>query len=563
MSGRGLILAAHGSRHLPRVNRRIADWAAALARVTDFDQVAAAFHQGDPNFDTVIDRMDADDFTIVPVMTSRGYYADRVLPAALARNARYPKVVVRITEPVGPHPAMADLAATRLREIAKRFSLRLDGACAVIAGHGTPRHIRSRQATLELAERVRARVEVRAVRAAFIDDTPSIAEARDWAADGDLIVMPFMMAAGPHATVDIPTALGLGDLDSEFPICRTQAGARIVCDQPLGEHEAVRDIIHALATAAPAPARHRPRARYAQSRLRAGTRGSALARWQTDQFVSALREAGHETEVIAIETLGDRVRDRAIRDLPGSAPFAADIESALQSGAIDFAVHSYKDLDSTPDPRQPLVAFLPRGDAREALVSRDDRRLADLPAGAVVGTSSPRRAVQILGLRSDLRVQPIRGPVEERVRQVRTGAFDAAVLALAGLQRLGLAGEIAEVFDHARFVPAPGQAAIVAQTRRDHTRARDRLSQRDHRPTRIAAELEMRLLHWVETQGDCILAAHARVHDTVDLRVRLLRPPDICVWEKQYEGAAADDVERRAIADFARVTRRAPAPVMP
>ncbi len=245
--------------------------------------------------------------------------------------------------------------------------------------------------------------------------------------------------------------------------------------------------------------------------LRLGTRASRLALWQTHFCAARLRRLGVRTDIVVLTASGDRDLSRPIPDLPSAAPFSDDIERALLEGRIDAAVHCLKDLPLQPTPGLSLAAVLKRGDPREALVSRDGRRLNELPVGAAVGTSSPRRAAQLRALRPDLVPRPIRGPVEDRVRQVRTGHFDAAVLAVAGLQRLGLTAEIAEVFDIRRLMPAPAQAALVIQVRADDRCTAAAIRPLDHAPTRLAVTAELEFQRHFDGQADVAVAALATV----------------------------------------------------
>lgn len=264
------------------------------------------------------------------------------------------------------------------------------------------------------------------------------------------------------------------------------------------------------------------------SRPRLGTRGSALAMWQARHVAGRLTRVGLDVEIARISTVGDRDRRRAICDLPSDAPFSDEIEQAVLSGQIDLAVHSLKDLPLEPTPGLSLVAILRRGDVREALVSHRDVHLADLPAGAVVGTSSPRRAAQIRTSRPDLETAPIRGPVDGRVRQIRAGRFDAAILAAAGLQRLGLADEICEMLPLDAFLPAPGQAALAVQVRDDDPLAEVIRAALDDEPTRRATEAELMFSRAVGDRDDWVVAAHAVANEGAPLGHRRLPASQRC-----------------------------------
>jgi hydroxymethylbilane synthase len=203
--------------------------------------------------------------------------------------------------------------------------------------------------------------------------------------------------------------------------------------------------------------------------LRLGTRRSALATVQAEFVAAALRSAGHLVELVGVTTDGDRSAavGQPIAPFSGTGVFVGELRSRLLAGDIDLVVHSLKDLPTTPHDGLVLAAIPLREDPRDVLVARDGGPLATLSAGAVIGTGSPRRAAQLRALRADLVVQPIRGNVDTRLRKVADGEFDAAVLAAAGLARLGRLAEATEIFDADVMVPAPGQGALAIECRDD------------------------------------------------------------------------------------------------
>jgi hydroxymethylbilane synthase len=205
-----------------------------------------------------------------------------------------------------------------------------------------------------------------------------------------------------------------------------------------------------------------------------GTRGSALARWQAAEVARLLREAHPGLEIVEriIVTAGDRGQTGPVVDLGGKSVWVKDIEDALTAGEVDLAVHSMKDVPSELAVGLAIVAVPARADARDALVSRAGVGLGALPAGSRVGTSSLRRVCQVRALRSDLGVELLRGNVDTRLRKVADGVVDAAVLACAGLDRLGFAARIAERLDPARMLPAIGQGALAIEARADDARVR-------------------------------------------------------------------------------------------
>jgi len=249
-----------------------------------------------------------------------------------------------------------------------------------------------------------------------------------------------------------------------------------------------------------------------------GSRGSALALAQATLVHEALDRGGHASRVVVIETEGDR---RAPDTVWGEGAFVAAIERALQDGTVDVAVHSAKDVPTEQDPRLRIAAYLPRADPRDALVVRGDateRRLADLRSDSRVGTDSPRRTGFLLALRPDLVVHPLHGNVDTRLRRLDAGETDALVLAVAGLERLGLGERIAERLEPEIVPPAPGQGAIAIQVRGDDERMLEVAAGLDDRPTRLAVEAERSFLS--ASGGGCrapIGALATIVGDELDL----------------------------------------------
>lgn len=228
--------------------------------------------------------------------------------------------------------------------------------------------------------------------------------------------------------------------------------------------------------------------------IRIGTRGSQLARAQAQLVVAALANAGHAAELVIVETAGDlRAPDTAW----GEGAFVAAIERALLDGRADVAVHSAKDVPTDEDPRLRIAAYLPRADARDALVVRDGdpaRSVHALAVGARVGTDSPRRTGFLLAMRPDLVVHPLHGNVDTRLRRLDDGETDALVLAAAGLSRLGREARIAERLEATEVPSAPGQGAIAVQVRADDERLVTVAAAIDDAPTRTAVETERAFL---------------------------------------------------------------------
>jgi len=244
--------------------------------------------------------------------------------------------------------------------------------------------------------------------------------------------------------------------------------------------------------------------------LRVGTRGSALARVQTAIVTDRIPVA---SETVVIRTSGDAT-DRPIPEL-GDGAFVTAIEEALRRGEIDVAVHSLKDLPTGDRPGLVLAAILEREDPRDVLVTRARGGLATLPRGASVGTSSPRRDAFLRALRPDIASRPIRGNVDTRLRKVRDGEYDATVLALAGLRRLGVEVGDVEILDPMDIPPAPGQGALAVQCRADDEGTIRILSALDHGPTRRAVEAEREVLRLLGASCEIPLGAWGRVEDDV------------------------------------------------
>jgi hydroxymethylbilane synthase len=232
-----------------------------------------------------------------------------------------------------------------------------------------------------------------------------------------------------------------------------------------------------------------------------GSRGSQLALWQARHVAARLEQAGVASRVEIIKTTGDHLQTASLMQAGGKGLFTKEIEEALLAGTIDLAVHSLKDLP-TESPQGLMIAAIPeREDPRDAIAGA---RLDELARGACVGTSSGRRAAQLRILRPDLDIQPIRGNVDTRLRKLHDRDYDAVVLAAAGLRRLGLQHEIAEILSPEQICPAAGQGALAIETRAgDNTATICRQAGLDHAPTRAAVLCERVAL--AELGGGCQL----------------------------------------------------------
>ena len=232
--------------------------------------------------------------------------------------------------------------------------------------------------------------------------------------------------------------------------------------------------------------------------LRVGTRASALARVQTGLVADAVDAA---MKIVPIVTEGDR-SSAALTQLGGTGVFVSALRSALLSGEIDVAVHSYKDLPTAPAEGIALAAVPMREDPRDALVARDRLTLGELPAGSRIGTGSPRRGAQLRALGLGLEIVAIRGNVDTRLGRVSAADLDGVVLAYAGLRRLGRGREVSEVLDPIQLLPAPGQGALAIECRSDDVEALAVLGVLDHADTRAAVCAERALL--AALQAGCL-----------------------------------------------------------
>ncbi len=249
--------------------------------------------------------------------------------------------------------------------------------------------------------------------------------------------------------------------------------------------------------------------------LRVGTRGSALATRQTALVVDDLRDAnpGVEFELVEITSRGDADRVTAL-DRLGVGVFVRSLEEALLDGRVDLAVHSLKDMPSVVPPEFALAAITHREDPREALVNRWGAQFSDLPHGARIGTGSPRRRSQLLSLRPDLQVIPMRGNVETRLKKAMAGEagdYDGAILAAAGMSRLGRLREATGFLDASLFVPAAGQGALGLEIRADDDDTRRIVEKVSHEPTRLTTIAERSFLTALGSGCSVPVSAYGRL----------------------------------------------------
>ena len=245
-------------------------------------------------------------------------------------------------------------------------------------------------------------------------------------------------------------------------------------------------------------------------RVRIGTRKSKLALWQANFIGKLLEERwGVEVELVKITTTGDRILDAPLAKIGGKGLFVKEIEQALLEGRIDLAVHSLKDVPMVIPEGLTLSAITKREDPHDVLISRNGKKLRELPEGAKVGTSSLRRQVQIRRVRPDLRVEVLRGNVDTRMRKLREGLYDAVILALAGVRRMGYEGEVTEILRN--FIPAVGQGSLAIETREDDEKIRELVEPLDHRESRFSAECERAFLGKLEGGCQVPIGAYAEV----------------------------------------------------
>lgn len=248
-----------------------------------------------------------------------------------------------------------------------------------------------------------------------------------------------------------------------------------------------------------------------QTQLRIGTRGSALALWQAE-WVKAQLLAAHEelaVELLVIKTTGDKILDVPLAKVGGKGLFVKEIEEALLDGKADLAVHSVKDMPAELPEGLHLAVMPPREDPRDALISRNGAGLEALPHGARVGTSSLRRAAQLLHLRPDLRIETLRGNVDTRLRKLESEGFDAIVLAAAGLKRMELNHVVSEYLEPERMLPAVGQGALGIETRTGDAFTNEMVASLAHPETMTIVRAERAFLKRLEGGCQVPIGAHA------------------------------------------------------
>jgi hydroxymethylbilane synthase len=261
--------------------------------------------------------------------------------------------------------------------------------------------------------------------------------------------------------------------------------------------------------------------------LRLGTRRSLMATTQSGQVAQMITDrTGRAVELTGVTTYGDVSRED-LTQIGGTGVFVSALRQRLLDGEVDLAVHSLKDLPTGAAAGVALAAVPPRDDPRDALAGRDGAKLADLPVRARVGTGSPRRVAQLLAIRPDLDCVPLRGNADTRLRKVAAGEVDAAVLAYAGLARIGRLESVTQVFETDEMLPAAGQGALAVECRADDAEMCELLAAVDDPASRAAVTAERSLLAALEAGCSAPIGAHAAGTDTLHLRAAVLAVPNI------------------------------------
>ena len=248
--------------------------------------------------------------------------------------------------------------------------------------------------------------------------------------------------------------------------------------------------------------------------IRIGTRGSLLARTQSQTIADALTAAGHPAELVIIKTAGD-ASAAPVTEI-GVGVFTTAIRVALRNNEVDVAVHSYKDLPTATENDLTIAAIPPRVDPRDALVARDGMVLGELPPGSVIGTSAPRRAAQLRALGLGLEIRPLRGNLDSRLGKVASGELDAVVVARAGLVRIGRTDVVSEALEPVVMLPAPAQGALAVECRSDDAELVRILAELDDQSTRAAIEAERAVLAALEAGCTAPVGAIAEVVESID-----------------------------------------------
>ena len=279
------------------------------------------------------------------------------------------------------------------------------------------------------------------------------------------------------------------------------------------------------------------------SNLTIATRESRLAMWQAEHVQSILRQRGHQVSLLGMTTQGDQILDRALSQVGGKGLFVKELEVALEQGQADLAVHSLKDVPMELPEGFCLACVMEREDPRDALVSNLYPNLASLPHGAVVGTSSLRRMALLRALRPDLKIEPLRGNLDTRLRKLDDGLYSAIVLAAAGLKRLGLGARIRAIFEPTEMLPSAGQGALGIEVRSQRQDVIDALAPLAHQTTWLAVAAERAVSRAMGGSCSMPLAAFATLAgETLSIDAAWGDPTGVLALVRVRASAAVSDL---------------------
>ena len=279
--------------------------------------------------------------------------------------------------------------------------------------------------------------------------------------------------------------------------------------------------------------------------IRIATRKSALAVWQAEHVAATLRDLPQvsEVELLLLSTRGDEILDKSLQAIGGKGLFIKELEVAMLEGRADIAVHSMKDVPAEMPDGFCIAAVLERANPFDALVAKNVNSLDELPQGALIGSSSLRRQSQLLALRPDLKIEPVRGNVNTRLQKLDDGQFDAIMLACAGLERLGMAARISEQLNPNDMLPASAQGVIGIECRNDRTDLRELLATIEHARTKQTTLAERAVTERLQATCHSPLASYATIdNDKLTLQSLAARDDGSAVIREKIEGAP-DDAE--------------------
>jgi hydroxymethylbilane synthase len=283
------------------------------------------------------------------------------------------------------------------------------------------------------------------------------------------------------------------------------------------------------------------------SKLVIATRESRLALWQAEHVKALLEQRGHEVTLLGMTTRGDQILDRSLSKVGGKGLFVKELEAALEDGRADIAVHSLKDVPMDLPEGFALACVMEREDPRDAFVSNRFAGLDELPHGAVVGTSSLRRVVLLRSVRPDLKIEPLRGNLDTRLRKLDEGLFDGIVLAAAGLKRLGLAQRIRKEFEPEQMLPAAGQGALGIEVPAHRADLLEILAPLAHQATWLAVAAERAVSRAMGGSCSMPLAAYATFSgEYLQLRAAWGDPEGAATLVRAQSASAAADLSRAA-----------------